>query len=278
MKTTLKIIDTTLVLFIMLSQHIIYASMADFTDEQADKALKQEQEEWQHEQENRINKSSNNYLKELSINNQKIIPNFDKQTINYEIEKEVVDDYVEIKAEADDEKASVSGTGKILLSSGDNNLRIDVTAENGTVRTYYIKLKKSVKSNLRLSKLEIKNENNIIETNPEFDKEVFEYNCNVDYYVSDLDIETSTDNKDAKIEITGNKNLNTGLNEVLITVSNNNEKTVYKINVYKSKEKQVINDNININYIVLIAIVSIIIIIIIIFVIKKNKIKKNRKH
>ena len=281
MKTAFKkIITASLVLLIMLSQHIIYASMADFTDEQADKNLKQEQEEWKKEQENRINKSSNNYLKELSVNKYKIKPNFDKQTINYEIEQEITDDYIEITAETDDEKASVSGIGKIYLNSGENNLRIDVTAENGTVRTYYIKVKKTVKSNIKLNKLEIKNEDSVIEITPEFDKEIFEYNCNIDYYVNNIDIEAISDNKDANIEISGNDNLNTGLNEVLITVSTKDDKTVYKINAYKSRENQIIENNIDIDYKILIIIVFVIIIaiIVIIVILKRNKTKRVGKH
>ena len=43
-------------------------------------------------------------------------------------------------AEADDQKASVSGVGKIALNSGENNVEITITAENGMVRTYNIKI------------------------------------------------------------------------------------------------------------------------------------------
>lgn len=141
MKTIVyKTILIITILFISFSNIIIYATMADFTDEEADKITKQNQEEWKHEQEERINKSSNNYLKSLTVENYNIMPEFDKQTINYEIKQEINENSIEIKAETDDEKSSVSGTGKVNLNSGENNLRIDVTAENGTVRTYFIKV------------------------------------------------------------------------------------------------------------------------------------------
>lgn len=140
MKTIYKIIITILTIAIVFSYNYAYASMADFTDEQADKITKQNQEEWKKEQEDRINKSSNNYLKSLSVENYEITPEFDKQTINYEIKKKITEDYITIIAETDDEKSSVSGTGKVTLNLGENNLRIDVEAENGTVRTYFIKL------------------------------------------------------------------------------------------------------------------------------------------
>lgn len=141
MKTIVnKTIVILIILFISFSNIIIYATMADFTDEEADKITKQNQEEWKHEQEERINKSSNNYLKSLTVENYNITPEFDKQTINYEIKEEINEKSIEIKAETDDEKSSVSGIGKVTLNSGENNLRIDVTAENGTVRTYFIKV------------------------------------------------------------------------------------------------------------------------------------------
>ena len=152
MKIIKKIILMILAVMLILSQDVIYASMADYTDEQADKNLKQEQEEWKKEQQERINKSSNNYLKSLSVKKYSITPDFDKQTINYEISAEISDDYIEIEAETDDEKSSVSGIGKIGLSSGENNLKVDVTAENGTVRYYFINVIKNVKqNNIRLN-------------------------------------------------------------------------------------------------------------------------------
>lgn len=140
MKTIYKFILTIYAITLLLSYNIAYASMADFTDEEADKITKQNQEEWKQEQEERIEKSSNNYLKNLSVENYEITPEFDKQTINYEISKEITEDYIEIIAKTDDDKSSVSGDGKITLNSGENNIRIDVTAENGTVRTYFIKV------------------------------------------------------------------------------------------------------------------------------------------
>lgn len=140
MKKVYKVVMMIFLLIIIFAHNVIYASMADFTDEQADSKQKQEQEEWKKYEEERINKSDNNLLKGLEVKNYDITPTFDKQILNYEIEKDVNDNYIEITAETDDKKASLSGTGIIELTIGENNLRIDVTAENGTVRTYFIKV------------------------------------------------------------------------------------------------------------------------------------------
>lgn len=141
MKTIYKTIIILFVTILLAFNSIVYATMADFTDEEADKITKQNQEEWKQEQEERIGKSSNNYLKSLSVDGYTLTPQFDKQTINYEIKEEIETDSITINTETDDEKSSVSGNGKVTLNSGENELRIDVTAENGTVRTYYIKVK-----------------------------------------------------------------------------------------------------------------------------------------
>ena len=266
---------------ILFSQNVIFASMADYTDEQADENLEQEQVEFKQEQVERINKSSNNYLKALSVKGYEISPNFDKQIINYEIAQEITDDNLEIKAEADDEKASVLGSGKVILNSGENNIKIDVTAENGTVRTYFIKVKKSVKKDVKLNSLKVSTDNESdIEITPEFNSNVFEYNCKMQNYVEKLNIEATCDLKDAKIEIKGNENLKEGLNEILVTVSTeNDEKVVYKINAYKEKTMQNQNEigKKEINYTTYLPIIIVIIIIAIIIFVKNRKKGKHDK-
>ena len=56
------------------------------------------------------------------------------------------------------------GTGKIKLNSGENDIKIDVTAENGTVRTYHIIINKTGKV---AENNEIQNEEAILNQNQE---------------------------------------------------------------------------------------------------------------
>lgn len=140
MKLFYKMLLIIYIIVIVFLQCNVFASMADYTDEQADQQLKQMKEKMEKEQEEKINKSSNNYLKSLSIKDYNIKPNFDKQTINYELTKEVTEKYIKIEAEVDDQRASTSGNGEVELKSGENEIPIDVKAENGATRTYYIKI------------------------------------------------------------------------------------------------------------------------------------------
>lgn len=135
-------------LLILINNRIVFADpnsskgFLSYTEEQA----QEEREELIKAQENSNAitplKSTNNYLKELSVDGYKITPDFDKQTINYELKKEVKADTIVINAQADDKNATVTGIGEILLKDGENEIRIEVTAESGTVRTYLLKVVK----------------------------------------------------------------------------------------------------------------------------------------
>lgn len=276
---TNKVLTFIIIIFLILSQNIIYAAMADYTDEQADLKTKQEQENWKKEQEEKINKSNNNYLKSLSVTGYDLYPSFDKKIINYEITKEVEEDYIEIVIETEDEKASVSGNGKIALNSGENNLKINVTADNGEERLYFIKVIKTIKKDIRLNGLILKiSDGYEIEITPQFDKDIFEYSCNIQNDIDKIDIEAVANDSDYYIEIIGNENLKEGQNEIIISVSkNDDEKTIYKINVNREKAMQLQETNKNkYAYIIFIVIVFIILLLLIIYIMKKQK--KHGKH
>lgn len=82
--------------------------------------------------------SSNNYLKSLSIDDFKLNPSFKKDTTNYSVELPADTTEINIKTTKEDNKASVSGDGKVTLEEGANKINIKVTAENGSVKTYTI--------------------------------------------------------------------------------------------------------------------------------------------
>ena len=278
MKNIKKILLIVLIILIALSKNIIYAAMADYTDEQADLKTKQQQENWQKEQYVSINKSSNNDLKSLIVKGYELSKDFDKEIIDYEITKEVEDDYIEIIAETEDTKATISGNGKITLTSGENNLKISVTAENGEEKLYFIRVVKTIKGNIRLNSLKLRTADGYdIEITPQFDKDIFEYSCTIQNDIDKIDIEAVAGNVDDCIEIVGNENLKEGQNEVIISVfKNDNEKTIYKINITKERALQFEEIN-NSQY--LFKIIIIIIVILLLLIINKfKKLKILEKH
>lgn len=288
MKNTLKNILITIItissLFCMTFFSISYASFAEFDDATADKQGEEDLKQQQAEDEKNAGKSSNNYLANLEVEGYTITPKFDKQTINYSIEEDITESVITIKASPEDDRAEVTGTGKIELQSGENTLRINVKAENSIERTYFIKLNKKVqKEQPKLTQLKIKGitengEKEEIEISPVFSKDVFKYSCEVYNGITDLDIELITEGN-AETEILGNRNLKEGSNIVTIKVKDENEEeTIYKIEVFRKESNKAVNtESGDAAKAVLPVFIIILIIIIISTFTKKNK-KKGRKH
>lgn len=82
--------------------------------------------------------SKNNNLKSLSIEGYELTPTFDKDILEYTLELENGIESIEVSATKEDSTASISGTGTIPLSEGVNPVKIVVTAQNGSTKTYTI--------------------------------------------------------------------------------------------------------------------------------------------
>lgn len=115
---------------------------ADFTEEEA-----AEQEKVYEESKNNITadslvgKSSDNYLKSLSVEGYKLSPEFNRQEDTYTIY--VKDNSVNtfnVLAEPDNETAKIEGIGNVTVSPEERIINIKVTAENGDLKVYTIKV------------------------------------------------------------------------------------------------------------------------------------------
>lgn len=113
----------------------------DYSDEDAE----QQKVEINTSPEDYIGKSSNTYLKSLSVENAKIEPEFNRQYVDYKVTlKNKNAKKINIIAEAEDENASIEGTGEVELQEGTNNLRVVVTAENGNVQFYNLTVENEI--------------------------------------------------------------------------------------------------------------------------------------
>lgn len=83
-------------------------------------------------------KSGENKLSSLSISEGTLSPAFTASTTTYKVDLTSDVKTITIKAKAKDSKATVSGTGEKELHVGENNIKISVTAENGSVKRYTI--------------------------------------------------------------------------------------------------------------------------------------------
>lgn len=82
--------------------------------------------------------SKNNNLKSLSIDGLKLKPEFNKNTTEYKVEATSNTERVKVNASKEDSKASISGTGTHDVTEGENKIKVTVTAENGSTKTYTI--------------------------------------------------------------------------------------------------------------------------------------------
>ena len=80
--------------------------------------------------------SKNNNLSNLKIEGYDL--KFNKDTLEYNIDLNFDVTEINVIATAEDSKSSVVGDGKITLSQGINQIKIVVTAQNGSTKTYII--------------------------------------------------------------------------------------------------------------------------------------------
>ena len=175
-------------------------------------------------------KSDNAYLKSLTIEGQELTPVFNKETTAYTLQ--LTDDITElnIKAETEDEKASVSIQGNKELKEGDNKVTVSVSAEDGTIKIYEITATKTEKTALGLKTLGIKDS----DISSMFKTDTYEY----EIYIKDVDkleIEAIANDETATVEILGNEDLQEGENTITIIVSSQDgkENVTYQIKANK---------------------------------------------
>lgn len=133
---------------------------------------------------------------------------------------------------AEDEKAKVTISGNEKLETGENAIKITVTAEDGTAKIYNISAKKEEKEKLQLSKLQITG----INLNETFKPDKYDYTVNLNTNATKLDIKATANDENAIIEILGNDNFVEGENVVTIMLKSKdgNETATYQIVVNKS--------------------------------------------
>jgi len=183
---------------------------------------------------------SNNYLQNLKVMHIKqdlpLNPEFQKETNEYSLTVPSDLNFIQIKAEAENEFATVSGTGTKELISGTNRFEIKVQAENGDINTYILNITKEVSSNNYLSSL-IPSSGVL---SPEFNKEILEYNLNLSYEISELSFNATLESNLASVKGLENKIVPEGLSvrEIIVT-SEDGSIRVYKINLNKETASEV---------------------------------------
>ena len=82
--------------------------------------------------------SPNNVLNSLSVDGYQLTPTFSKFTTSYDLVVPNEVTAITVKASPVDSSAAVSGTGRVTLKEGLNEVKISVKAEDGSIRVYTI--------------------------------------------------------------------------------------------------------------------------------------------
>ncbi len=178
---------------------------------------------------------SNKELQELS---------FQKDVLEYVINLSSPYDFVDIVVKKEDSLSTVMGDGIVLLQSGENNLEVIVTSEDGNVNTYKIKINNPKSNNNYLLKLIP----SVGTLNPEFTKENEIYNLDLTSEDSTLSFEVKTEN--GKAEVSGNETLGVpeGTSVRIITVTAEDGSTrSYTINITRPHNSDARLENLEID-------------------------------
>lgn len=185
---------------------------------------------------------ANKNLSSLEVVGYELSPYFNKNNLTYTviIPEDVTS--IEINAEAEVEGAIVRISGNTRLTRQENTVTVRVTAEDGTSRAYSITVLKAPEVNLKLDSLQIEG----LELNPVFDEDTFYYTSSlVDTELTSLNVNAVASDETANVEVIGADNLVDGENLINIIVSNDDETTIYQVNVdvdmLGEKEKEVDN-------------------------------------
>ena len=169
--------------------------------------------------------SDNNFLK--SLTSEVVDLEFDKDVLEYDVTVLKSVTSLNVQAEAEDEKAKIVITGDEDFVIGSNVVKVVVTAENGTKRTYTINVERDMSNNNKLKMLEI------ADFEIEFDPETYNYQINSEnIYLESLDITYETEDEAATVVIVGNQDFELGKNNVTILVTaENGDIQAYNITV-----------------------------------------------
>ncbi len=181
------------------------------------------------------NLNNNNDLLSLEVTAngqiQTLMPTFDKSTLNYTVNVE--DDVSNINILATvDSSSIVTGTGNKILNVGENNFEILVTAEDGSVKKYQLKVNKKASSNNHLIDIVP----SVGELNPTFSYTKEEYSLVLDTSASILSFDVVTEDIGAMVSGNEIQVVPDGLStrEIIVTAEDGS-KRVYVINIYKEK-------------------------------------------
>ena len=199
-------------------------------------------------------KSSDATLK--SLTSSVVDLDFSKNKTNYTVNVDKTVTSLGLKATVNNSKAKVKIAGDENFVVGNNIVKVVVTAEDGTTKTYTITVVKSKYGHAPLLDLNVKG----YELSPEFEPDRYKYTVDV-VGLTSVELEYTLADKDSKVTIEGADNLKVGANEVKLTVTEKDGTvTTYTITVNVAPAAEEVEEENNTIWLIIILILILLIV------------------
>ena len=184
-------------------------------------------------------KSSNTGLNSLTVGNYELKPSYSDNNDIYEVQVPNEITSVDVNAVAKESTQTIKGTGTYNLNVGSNEVIVNVTSENGTVRTIRINVIRKLPNDASINNVGVNNYTlNHLEGNI--------YTVEVPYGVGEIEI-ANISTTGANVTGIGKKQLNVGNNDFEVTVTSASGETTIKYIIRVIRQKDTNNDLKNLN-------------------------------
>lgn len=212
-----------------------------------------------------VKKSSDATLKNMTSS--VVDLDFSKNKTSYTVNVDKTVTSLGLKATVNNSKARVKITGDENFVTGNNIVKVVVTAEDGTTKTYTITVIKSKYGHAPLLELGVKG----YELSPEFKPDKYKYTVDA-VGITSVELEYKLADKDSKVTIEGADNLKVGENQVkLIVTEKDGTVTTYEITVNVAPSADIVEEENNTVWLIIIIILILLIVIETIYIVVKKK-------
>lgn len=187
-------------------------------------------------------RKSNNNLKTLEVKNYKLDKNFSPNILDYKLEVENDVKEVEIISSLEENTSTYNGNSKpgiYELKEGENNIKIQVKAQNNNIKTYTITITRKAKNNDNYLS-SIKLSSGVID----FKEDKFNYKFNVANEVKTIDIIATPKTKTSKVKVNKEETLKEGKNIITIVVTSSDNKTcTYTLEINRLTKEEILSSD-----------------------------------
>ena len=181
--------------------------------------------------------SSNNKLASLTVSNASISPAFSPSTTTYTASVPFSTSSLKVSAKADDSKAKVTIANTKLTAGATTNVTVTVKAENGSKKTYTIRVKRAQdpnyvpSDNAKLKELTVKD----FPLSPAFSPDVTQYYVWLPYETEALKLTAATADKKASYAIPDTPLVAGQITVLAVTVTaESGVKQTYTVSVFRA--------------------------------------------